>query len=153
MSFDDLIALKANPCGLKLSANAVPSRTAIQPLLVTAVQMQQIEQRIFNAGMPVAALMEKVSRLIVEWFLSHLPDSSYADKADFSVGILAGPGHNGGDALVVARELHLLGYTVKIYQPFPSCKPLTSQHANYAKSLGIIFVESVSDLTGVRCHY
>ena len=36
----------------------------IQKFVVTADQMRQIETRIFAAGMPVAALMEKVAGLI-----------------------------------------------------------------------------------------
>ena len=156
MSFNDLTASKQDLRVLKtpkqtpgqMLQRTVSPRSAIWPLIVTAEQMQKIEQRIFSAGMPVAALMEKVGGLIVRWFIAHVANGSRTDKASFHVGILAGPGHNGGDALVVARELHLLGYTVKVYQPFSSCKPLTSQHANYAKSLGIIFVESVTNLTG-----
>ena len=123
------------------------SREALHSYLVTAEQMQHIEQRIFSAGMPVSALMEKVGGLIVQWVLSHLDVSNYAYKPAFEVGVLAGPGHNGGDALVVARELHLMGYKVKVYQPFSRCKPLTTQHANYARSLSIDFADSVTNLT------
>jgi len=41
-----------------------------------------------------------------------------------------------GDALVVARELHLQGYDV-VYCPFSKLKELTSQHAQY-ESVGIL---------------
>ncbi len=111
--------------------------------------MQQIEQRIFEAGMPVAALMEKVAGRIVHWFLAHcerLQTEGQVGQAIRKVGVLAGPGHNGGDALVVARELHHLGFDVRVYQPFDRCKPLTQQHADYAVSLGIPFVQSVQAL-------
>ena len=40
----------------------------IQKFVVTADQMRQIETRIFAAGMPVAALMEKVAGLIAHAF-------------------------------------------------------------------------------------
>ncbi|MGB3294245.1 MAG: NAD(P)H-hydrate dehydratase [Phormidesmis sp.] len=115
-------------------------RAAIWPYLVTAAQMQQVEQRIFDAGMPVAALMEKVSGRLAQWFVCRYGESKG------TVGILVGPGHNGGDALVVARELHHLGYAVRVYQPLDKSKPLTGQHANYAKSLGIPFIDSVKEL-------
>ena len=89
--------------------------------------------------------MEKVSGRItqrfIQWFVENF------DQGKKAVGILAGPGHNGGDALTVARELHFLGYEVRIYQPFSSLKPLTLQHARYAKSLGIAFVDSVAELS------
>lgn len=115
-------------------------RPAIQSVLVTAEQMQQIEGRIFEAGMPVAALMEKVSKRIALWFVTHYGPSQG------EIGVLAGPGHNGGDALVVARELHHAGYGVKIYQPFSKLKELTEKHAKYAKHLNIPFAETVEEL-------
>ncbi|HEY9853262.1 MAG TPA: NAD(P)H-hydrate dehydratase, partial [Leptolyngbyaceae cyanobacterium] len=62
------------------------------------------------------------------------------------VGILVGPGHNGGDALVVARELHFQGYQVVIYRPFTKLKELTAQHAQYVESLGIPFFDEISPL-------
>ena len=120
------------------------ARPEIQSVLVTAEQMQQIEQRIFDAGMPVAALMEKVSGRIVQWFLARYKKLN--DRLTGQIGVLVGPGHNGGDALVVARELHHLGFSVRVYQPFAKCKPLTQQHVDYAKKLGIAFIKSVSDL-------
>ena len=117
----------------------------IQDLLVTAEQMQQIEGHIFAAGMPVAALMEKVSHRIVRWFTTHYGQLSTVQNR--LIGVIVGPGHNGGDALVVARELHHAGYQVRIYQPLEKAKPLTAQHAQYAKSIGIEFVSTPSALS------
>lgn len=100
--------------------------------VVTAAQMQAIESRVFAAGMPVAALMEKVAGLIARRVIAWQPI-----EQGRRVGVLAGPGHNGGDALVVARELHLRGYWVAVYLPFERRKELTDRHAQYATSLGI----------------
>ena len=127
------------------------TRLSIQHYLVTAEQMQQIEQRIFDSGMPVEALMEKVSGRITQRFIQCLDRWQEGAQKKMpprakAIGILAGPGHNGGDALVVARELHFLGYKVQVYQPFSSVKPLTASHARYAKSLDIGFVDSIHDL-------
>ena len=102
--------------------------------VVTAQQMRQIESRLFASGMPVAALMEKVGGLIARRI-----QALYACDLFPGVGILVGPGHNGGDALVVARELHFRGYKVRLYQPLERCKPLTEAHAQFARSLGLGF--------------
>jgi NAD(P)H-hydrate epimerase len=114
----------------------------ISQVVVTAGQMRDIEGRIFAAGMPVAALMEKVAGLIALRIQTMFSPSGNS----YRVGILVGPGHNGGDALVVARELHFHGYKVWIYSPFTKLKELTTQHLQYAQSLGIPCYDSVEQL-------
>ncbi len=104
----------------------------VNRFVVTAEQMRLIEQRLFSAGMPVAALMEKVAGRIATWVRNGYPLSSVQ-----RIGVLVGPGHNGGDALVVARELHLWGYQVRVCSPFSRLKELTDTHFQYVKSLGI----------------
>ena len=113
----------------------------VETAIVSAEQMRQIESQIFAAGMPVAALMEKAARLCFEQIKSLYPLSEVS-----YIGILAGPGHNGGDALVIARELYLAGYRVKIYRPFFKLKELTASHANYVASLGLTFDEDIQGL-------
>jgi ADP-dependent NAD(P)H-hydrate dehydratase / NAD(P)H-hydrate epimerase len=125
---------------------AVSSRLDhLHRFVVTAEQMSQIESRLFTAGMPVAALMEKVGGLLVQWIHTHYPPT----KAK-QVGVLVGPGHNGGDALVVARELHLSGYEVKRYQPFSKLKELTQAHAQYADSLGITAFKQFEQIDALK---
>jgi hydroxyethylthiazole kinase-like uncharacterized protein yjeF len=107
-------------------------RPGLAHFLVTAEQMQQVEAKVFDAGMPVAALMEKVAGLITDWIVDWFPVESYSQ-----VGVLVGPGHNGGDALVVARELCFRGYLVAVYCPLTKQKSLTAEHLSFARSLGI----------------
>ncbi|MGL4621972.1 MAG: NAD(P)H-hydrate dehydratase [Chroococcidiopsis sp.] len=116
-------------------------RKQIEQVVVTAEQMRQIEARIFAAGMPVAALMEKVGGSIARRVQALYPYPQVR-----RVGVLVGPGHNGGDALVVARELHFQGYEVLIYRPIAKLKELTNQHAQYVKSLGIPHFEAIAPL-------
>ncbi|MEH2163359.1 MAG: NAD(P)H-hydrate dehydratase [Nostoc sp.] len=142
----------------------------ISQVIVTAGQMRDIEDRIFAAGMPVVALMEKVAGLIARRIQEILPihasrstwgnpkttlaplkkgdvaSNTLLKRGGASVGILVGPGHNGGDALVVARELHFRGYEVWIYSPFSKLKELTSQHLQYAQSLGIPIYQTIEQL-------
>lgn len=113
--------------------------------VVTAQQMRDIEQRIFAAGMPVAALMEKVGGLIARRVVETIHVTSPLATTR-RIGIMVGPGHNGGDALVVARELHFQGYQVLLYRPLSKLKDLTCQHAQYADSLGIPSSDSIQSL-------
>jgi ADP-dependent NAD(P)H-hydrate dehydratase / NAD(P)H-hydrate epimerase len=105
-------------------------------LIVTSAQMRAIESLMFAAGMPVEALMEKVAGLIATKIESLYPLSQFPQ-----VGILAGIGHNGGDALVVARELSHQGRDIKICIPNLNhldrkLKPLTASHWQYLEHLG-----------------
>jgi len=141
----------------------------IEKFVVTADQMRQIETRIFAAGMPVSALMEKVAGLLARRIQALLKaEGSSAtdcitDVTDLTdrrkrgegkkivnlqpvIGLLVGPGHNGGDALVVARELHFQGFKVVVYCPFSQLKELTGNHAQYVRSLNIPFFDQIEPL-------
>lgn len=118
-------------------------RSLIQRAVVTADQMQRIEGLVFDRGMPVPALMEKVAGLMTDWILDH-----YACAAYPRVGVLVGPGHNGGDALVVARELLFRGYQIVLCCPLDKQKPLTANHLKFAQSLDIPVHQDVAPLQG-----
>lgn len=105
----------------------------LNQVVVTAHQMRSIESLMFEAGMPVAALMEKVAGLIVQRLEQIYPATNYP-----KVGILVGPGHNGGDALVVARELWHRGREIRVYLPLEKLKDLTAAHWQYLQNHGIM---------------
>jgi ADP-dependent NAD(P)H-hydrate dehydratase / NAD(P)H-hydrate epimerase len=113
----------------------------IQAPVVSAQQMHDIESRMFAGGMPIAALMEKVGGLIARRI-----QTLYCCEQFSRVGVLVGPGHNGADALVAARELWFQGYEVRIHLPFERCKELTNNHAQFARSLSIPFCDSIEGL-------
>ncbi len=115
--------------------------TQLEQFVVTSQQMRDIESRIFVAGMPVAALMEKVGGLIAQRIQALYPRDKF-----LRVGLLVGPGHNGGDALVVARELCFRGYQVAVYRPLAKAKPLAQDHFQYLQSLDIPVLEQGIDL-------
>lgn len=111
--------------------------------VVTAKQMQEIENRMFAQQMPVASLMEKAGLLSTQKIVEEYPQNQYK-----KVGFIIGCGHNGGDGLVIARELWLQGYEVKLYTPLADkSKDLTQKHLHYAKFLNLPFVTTIEDLT------
>ena len=115
--------------------NRCLSKLSDRPIITTK-QMRAIESLMFEAGMPVAALMEKVAGLITTRIEALYPLAKFP-----KVGLLIGCGHNGGDALVVARELWHRGWDVKIWMPIPKLKPLPAEHWRYLESLGLNLTE------------
>ncbi len=112
----------------------------VNHLMVSADQMRSIEIELFSHDMPVEALMEKVGFKIACWILNR------PNLTKDGVVILVGPGHNGGDGLVVARELHLAGLDIAIWCPYPIKKKLTQKHLNYINWLGIPQLEVYPDI-------
>ena len=104
-------------------------------IIVDSKQMLQLEKEMFSDGMPQEALMEKAGIQISQWLLKrkHL--------LKHGIIVVIGPGHNGGDGAVVARELYLKGYLVKLWCPYPFKKTLTIDHVKYLTSIGVTKLE------------
>lgn len=95
--------------------------------------MAGLEQQLFASGLPVEALMEKAALALSRRLLA---DHGTVLERHGAL-VLVGPGHNGGDGLVVARELHLAGIAVAIWSPFERHKPLTASHLRHCRWLGV----------------
>tara|TARA_Y100001968_G_scaffold232944_1_gene215780 strand:- start:1981 stop:3555 length:1575 start_codon:yes stop_codon:yes gene_type:complete len=108
--------------------------------IVTAEQMTFFENQILSSGLPEEALMEKVGQAMTRWLLQH---QSLIERG---VIVLVGPGHNGGDGLVIARELHLAGVGVSFWCPFPLKKKLTINQFEHAKWLGVKELETIPNI-------
>ena len=77
--------------------------------IVTAQEMRQIDQQTIEViGIPGAVLMEHAGTAVVRAIHGHFP------KCD-RIAVIVGKGNNGGDGLVVARQLALAGQPVQIF--------------------------------------
>ena len=111
-------------------------------LIVDSRQMLMLEKEMFSDGMPQEALMEKAGIQISRWLLKR----KFLLK--HGITVLVGPGHNGGDGAVLARELFLKGFLVKVWCPFPIKKTLTSKHLNYLTTIGVKKLVEPPDVNG-----
>lgn len=83
---------------------------------LTSEEMRQVDVLAFNTyHMPGEVLMENAGRAIVEVLI---PDLTKQDR----IVIVIGPGNNGGDGMVVARELKNRGYDVTVIQTISTDK-------------------------------
>ncbi|MDW8433643.1 MAG: NAD(P)H-hydrate dehydratase [Aquificaceae bacterium] len=100
--------------------------------VLKAKEMQEIDRRaIEGVGIPSVVLMEKAGLSVAEVISTHFPERK-------RVLVVAGRGNNGGDGLVVARHLHLLGYKVGYFLPFgEKLSSDTLLQFNILKSLGL----------------
>ena len=77
--------------------------------LPTAAQMRALdEDTIAKLGIPGGVLMESAGRSVIT-VLHQLHHATRIDLAQAQILIVAGPGNNGGDGMVIARYLHEQG--------------------------------------------
>jgi hydroxyethylthiazole kinase-like uncharacterized protein yjeF len=82
-------------------------------LLASAAQIREADRvMIEDLGYPGLLLMESAGRLSAEQLLLRFPAASFC--------ILAGPGNNGGDGLVIARYLAAAGRSVQVLLSHPA---------------------------------
>jgi len=111
-------------------------------LIVDSKQMLIVEKEMYSDGMPQEALMEKAGIQISRWLLKKKP------LLKNGLTVFIGPGHNGGDGAVIARELFLKGFYVQVWCPFPIKKTLTNNHLNYLTSIGVTKLVEPPDANG-----
>ncbi len=69
--------------------------------VLTAAEMQSVDRRTIELGIPGIVLMENAGHRVVEFLAEKFPPLS-----SHRIVVFCGKGNNGGDALVVARQLH-----------------------------------------------
>ena len=108
-------------------------------LLVRSDQMLELEQQWLSSGLPVAALMETVGQRMAAWCLEH------PARLAQGVLVLVGPGHNGGDGLVLGRKLWERGIAVRLWAPLTLRQSLTCEHWRHLLWLGVSVQQSEPD--------
>ena len=69
--------------------------------VLTAAELREVDRRTSELGVPGLILMENAGQRVVE-LLAH----AYAPLREQRVIVMCGKGNNGGDGLVVARQLY-----------------------------------------------
>jgi hydroxyethylthiazole kinase-like uncharacterized protein yjeF len=85
----------------------------INPPLFLSSKLRQIETSALQACLP---LMHRAGQSAADWIIKHYPTAQ-------TIYVLAGPGNNGGDALVAASQLRLAGKNVLLRLTGPSNSP------------------------------
>lgn len=114
--------------------------------VVTAAQMRQIDQdTIEGIGIPGIVLMETAGSEIVRAIERHYPTAQ-------RIGVFVGKGNNGGDGLVIARQLAHAGCEVQIFlvSPAESFTKEARINLDIAKNLGLQITDAASIKT-LKC--
>ena len=109
--------------------------------VVTAAEMRRIDQdTIEGIGIPGIVLMETAGSAIVRAIKRHYPTCQ-------RIGIFAGKGNNGGDGIVIARQLAHVGDDVRIFlvSPPDSFTGEAQINLQIAKRLGLQIEEILTD--------
>ncbi len=109
--------------------------------ILSVDQMRQVEEASVAAGVPASTLMEKAG-LEAARFCSSL----LSPTAGSWVLALVGPGNNGGDALVAARQLQRWGARVTAYPV--SGRPADDPNLAEAVRRGVTLVSAADDPNG-----
>ena len=112
--------------------------------VVTAAEMRQIDQdTIEGIGIPGIVLMETAGSAIVRAIERHYPTCQ-------RIGIFAGKGNNGGDGIVIARQLAHVGRDVHLFlvSPEDSFTGEAQTNLQIAKNLGLRIEEILTGFYG-----
>ena len=115
--------------------------------VVTAAEMRQLDsETIERIGIPGIVLMETAGSAIVRSIRRDSPDCR-------RIGVFVGKGNNGGDGLVIARQLAHAGCDVHIFlvSPAESFTGDAQTNLQIAQNLGLPMEDAVTAISQTRC--
>ncbi|TYZ68260.1 hypothetical protein PybrP1_005296 [[Pythium] brassicae (nom. inval.)] len=106
---------------------------------LSAREAQRLDEQLMGAahGFSLDQLMELAGLSVACAVGTQFPPAANR------VLVVAGPGNNGGDALVAARHLKHFGYAPAVLYPKRSARPLFTGLVTQCEQLGISFVDCV----------
>lgn len=103
-----------------------------------ADEIRKADQKANEQGLTVFALMENSGHALYTEIIQMI-------KPNDSIGILAGPGNNGGDGIVLARLLKNHGYDATLIFPLGLPKTqIAQQHLSYYVAEGYSYTETIA---------
>ncbi|XP_050671789.1 NAD(P)H-hydrate epimerase isoform X1 [Leptidea sinapis] len=109
----------------------------------------ELDQDLFNDyKFSVDQLMELAGLSVATAVAKVFPASSYN-----STLIVCGPGNNGGDGLVAARHMTGFGYSVAVYYPKRTPKPLYENLLCQCEKFGVKIIETLPPINEIKDQY
>jgi hydroxyethylthiazole kinase-like uncharacterized protein yjeF len=91
-----------------------PRNRALPLLTLTDLRILETQAA---AALPQHALMSRAGKAAASYLQERITRDTSTEKSKHKVWVVAGPGNNGGDALIMAAELHLAGIAVDLCMP------------------------------------
>ncbi|KAH8342700.1 hypothetical protein KR084_000581 [Drosophila pseudotakahashii] len=108
-----------------------------------------VDQELFNEyQFSVDQLME-----LAGLSCAHAVAKCFAAEKHPRILVCCGPGNNGGDGLVAARHLSLMGYTPTIYYPKPTANRLYESLSHQCQRMEIPSVKECPSVASAACSY
>ncbi len=91
-----------------------PRNRALPLLTLTDLRILETQAA---AAVPAHTLMSRAGKAAASYLQERITRDTSTEKSKHKVWVVAGPGNNGGDALIMAAELHQAGIAVDLCMP------------------------------------